>query len=308
MKSFNRGIVMVVALVMAALGFMSCHSNNTKLTSIKVTPVDPVSVIGLQFEAIGEFSDMKTLNYTSEVIWSSSDPTVATISTIAGSIGRVTVLSTGTTTITAVEPYNHFTSYSVLAVPTPSTITLTISPENPVMHGGLSHQFTALATFGTPTPQTQTLVSSSSMTWETSDHDIATVSMHGLVTAVTTTMIQSVMITLTDTLFGTELSSSTTLTVTPTALKSILVTSPTLTWTMKQGDSMNLTAEGHFEDLSIIDMTTSVEWVSSHIGTAIVSNMTGSKGVVTAVEVGTVKIKATDPISKVTGTASVTVQ
>ncbi len=143
MKSFKAGIVMVVALVMAALGFMSCSSNSAKLVSITVTPTDPVYASGTQFTATGTFSDGLILNYTSEVIWSSSNPTVATVGMTAGTAGYVTVLSAGITTITAVEPYNNFTSSSLLTIVTPSTITIT--PENPVMAEGTSYQFAAIA-------------------------------------------------------------------------------------------------------------------------------------------------------------------
>jgi trimeric autotransporter adhesin len=309
MKSYKTGLILAAVLVMAALGFMSCSSSkNAKLISIKVTPVNPVAVTDIRFEAAGEFSDGNVLNFTSEVSWSSSDPTVATVGILTGSIGHVTILTTGVTTITAVEPFNHFTSSSLLTVVTPSSITIT--PENPIMATGRSHEFAAIANFVSPytaETMTQILVSSSTLTWDTSDPLKATVSKHGLVTAGKTTTLDSVIILVKDTLFGTELSSSATLTITPTPLKSILVTSPTATWTMLKGESMQLTATGTYEDTSTLDLTTSVEWFSKQTGTVVISNLTGSKGIATAVGVGKVDIKATDPISKVTGSAKITV-
>lgn len=190
MKSFKFGTVMVVALVMAALGFMSCSSNSAKLISITVTPTDPVSVSGTvpqyQFTATGTFSDGKILNYTSAVIWSSSNPAVATIGTTAGLAGYVTVLSAGTTTITAVEPYNNFSSSSVLTIAT--SMVITIEPPAPSMATGTSHQFTATGTYYllSVATITQSLMSSPSLTWSSSDPLIATVSQ-GLVTAGTIT-------------------------------------------------------------------------------------------------------------------------
>ena len=185
MKSFKAGIVMVVALVTAALGFMSCSSNSAKLVSITVTPTDPVSVIGTQFTATGTFSDGLILNYTSEVIWSSSNPAVATVGTTAGTAGYITVLTAGTTTITAVEPYNNFTSSSTLTIA--DSMTITIDPAVLSMATGTSHQFTATGIYLlSGATITQSLMSSPSLTWSSSDPLIARVSQ-GLVTAGTTT-------------------------------------------------------------------------------------------------------------------------
>jgi uncharacterized protein YjdB len=186
MKSYKAGIVLAVTLVMAAAVFMSCSSNDGKLASITVTPIDPVSVNGTpatyQFTATGTFSDGMALNYTSEVIWSSSTPSVATISMTPGSAGQVTVLSAGTTTITAIEPYNNLSSSSVLTIAT--SMTITIDPPVLSMATGTSHQFTATGLYLlSDATITQSLMSSPSLTWSSSNTGIALVSQ-GLVTAV----------------------------------------------------------------------------------------------------------------------------
>jgi hypothetical protein len=305
MKSFKAGIVMVVALVMAALGFMSCSSNSAKLVSITVTPTDPVYASGTQFTATGTFSDGLILNYTSEVIWSSSSPTVATVGMTAGTAGYVTVLSEGTTTITAVEPYNNFTSSSRLTIVKPSTITIT--PENPVMAFGKSHQFAATATYAyllsdtTTTTATQSLMSSPTLTWSSSN-TLATVS-RGLVTVGTTA--GTTVISATDTIFS-GVSGTTPLTITPTILTSITVTPQTQTLSVDA--SQPFSAIGTFQDNSQLELTSSVNWTSSATGTVLVSNITVSKGYATAVAPGAAFIIATDPITSVTGSASVTVQ
>lgn len=182
MRGFKAGIVIAAAFVTAALGFMSCSSDSAKLISITVTPVDPVSVVGTQFTATGTFSDGMILNYTSEVIWSSSNTDVATV----GSSGYATVVSSGITTITATEPYNNFSSSSTLTIA--QSMTVTIDPEVLSMVTGTSHQFTATGTYylSSGATITQSLMSSPSLTWNSSDITVATVSQ-GLVTAGTTT-------------------------------------------------------------------------------------------------------------------------
>lgn len=302
MKSFKFGTVMVVALVMAALGFMSCSSNSAKLISITVTPTGPVSVVGTQFTATGIFSDGKILNYTSEVTWSSSDPTVATVGTTAGTAGYVTVLSAGTTTITAVEPYNNFTSSSLLTIVTPSAITIT--PEKPVMPINTSYYFDAIATFVSPytgATVTQSLVSSPTLSWSSSNSLIAAVSGRLVTTGATT---GTVNISATDTIFS-GVSGTTTLTVTASILKSIAVTpSPA---NIAINANQQFTATGTFEDSSTLVLTSSVNWYSTATGTVVVSNATDSKGLATAVGPSTAYIIATDPISSATGSAVVTV-
>ena len=69
------------------------------LTSITVTPANLSIIPGAsqQFVATGNYSDGSTRNVTSQAMWTSSNPTVATIN----SSGRATALSAGSTTISA---------------------------------------------------------------------------------------------------------------------------------------------------------------------------------------------------------------
>lgn len=301
MKSSKAGVVWA-ATFLAALVFMSCSSNSAKLVSISVTPVNPAVVSGIQFTATGVFSDGLALNYTSEVVWSSSSPTVATVGMTSGTTGYVTVLSVGTTTITAVEPYNNFISASVLTVVTPSAITIT--PVNPHMAISTSHQFDAIASYvWSGATVTQSLRSSPTLTWYSSEPSIATVS-RGVVYAAGT---GTVNIFATDTIFS-GVSGTTLLTVTSIPLKSILVTAATPTGiNMTVGDpAQQFTATGEYDGFTL-DLTSSVDWTSSSTGTVLVSNETGSKGLATAVGAGQAYIIATDPITRVTGSASVEV-
>ena len=69
------------------------------LQSITVTPANPHITVGAteQFIATGSFSDNSTENLTSEVIWTSATPSVATISTT----GLARAMATGDSSITA---------------------------------------------------------------------------------------------------------------------------------------------------------------------------------------------------------------
>ena len=71
------------------------------LVSIAVTPPNPSVVTGLtlQFLATGFNADGSIMDLSTDVIWSSSDPSVATVSNTGGSKGVTTGLNVGTTQI-----------------------------------------------------------------------------------------------------------------------------------------------------------------------------------------------------------------
>ncbi len=80
-------------------GGSSSNSTAATLLSIAVTPSNPSIVNGttVQLTATGAFSDGSTRDLTTQVIWSSSDDTRATVS----SAGLVTAIATGSTTLAA---------------------------------------------------------------------------------------------------------------------------------------------------------------------------------------------------------------
>src|SRR5579864_3682570 len=88
----------VLLLLAAAVGCRGFFQSPV-LTSLTVGPQSPNIQQGtsLQMSAIGTFDDGSTKTLTSSVFWSSSDMTVASIT----SGGRVTGASSGTATITA---------------------------------------------------------------------------------------------------------------------------------------------------------------------------------------------------------------
>jgi len=98
-------MISMVALLSACSGGGNASSTgiNATLTSIAVTPANPSIAAGTnqQFQATGTYSDNTVKDLTASVEWSSSNTSVATISTVAASKGEVTAVSSGTTVITA---------------------------------------------------------------------------------------------------------------------------------------------------------------------------------------------------------------
>ena len=84
------------------------------LQMIQVNPPNAMLALGLTrtFTATGIFSDTSTQDLTTQVVWSSSAPTTASVSNATGSAGLVTALAVGPTTITATRSGISFKNLS----------------------------------------------------------------------------------------------------------------------------------------------------------------------------------------------------
>jgi Bacterial Ig-like domain (group 2) len=161
--------VLVLCLITVLVG---CATSG--LDSIQVTPATQSLALGqtAQFSAVGTYGNAKhpsTQNMTTGLTWTSSSPSVATIS----APGVATAVGVGTTTITAGgTAYNGATSSSATLTVTGSPgesagslLSLTIIPSAlTVGNIGSTGQFLALGTFSTA-PFVRDLTNSPTVTW-----------------------------------------------------------------------------------------------------------------------------------------------
>jgi len=93
------GRATVTAVFAGIVGSSTVNTTSVTLTFITVSPSNPDIALGTaqQFAATGHFSDGTSLSLTSQVTWSSSDVSVAVIS----SLGLASSAATDSTTITA---------------------------------------------------------------------------------------------------------------------------------------------------------------------------------------------------------------
>jgi hypothetical protein len=171
-RSYVRGLLLLcLGSTLAGCG------NPSGLDSVQVTPATQSLTVGqtAQFTAIGTFGNAKhpsTQNITSTVTWSSTVPSVATVS----ATGMVTAVSAGTTTIMAeATAFNGpVSSSSDLTVTGAgggggatggSLLSLTIIPSS-LSVGNLqaTGQFLAIGSFSTA-PFTRDLTNSPTLTW-----------------------------------------------------------------------------------------------------------------------------------------------
>ena len=121
-----------------------------KLTSIAVTPANPTIQTGKtqQFAATGTYLNGRPDIITSQVTWTSSSPTVATINVN----GLATGASAGTTTISAALSLSGTvmtgsTTLTVQAAPAPNLTSIAVTPADQTIQTGTKQQFTAEGTY-----------------------------------------------------------------------------------------------------------------------------------------------------------------
>ena len=178
---------------------------------------------------------------------------------------------------------------------------ITVTPVNGTMATGTLLKYTATATFTDGT----TLDWSSAVDWSSSNTEVALVSnvtgSNGFVTSVAAGTSVITAIDLTNNLTGNA-------TITVNNTQSISVTPADQVISMSTTTQLQFTATEIFTPGTVLDMTKLVFWSSSNTGVATISNASGTKGLATAVAAGTTSITATDLVTNITGTTTLTVQ
>ncbi len=278
-EGYALGIDPGTATITATLGLIS---GNTTLTvtsavvvSVVVTPATPSVAKGntQQFIATGTFSDASMQDITEDAVWDSSDLGVATISNDIGSQGLAATLSEGTATMTAT--FDGVPGNTVLTVTAAELVTIDVEPANQSIDLGETLPFTATGTYTDET----TLDITSSVTWDSSDTDVATISnslgSEGLATGVDNG---------TTTITATQgmVSDSTTLTV-ETLLDHVVIT-PTTPTTLRKGLTRQLTATAYYTNGSTADVTdVKTRWSTSNAN-SIKMNVNNTAGKIKAVK------------------------
>ncbi len=286
---------LVISIALAGCGGGSSSSGGSggggtpTLSSISVSPASASLAISStqSFTATGHYSDGTTKDLTSSASWSSSDSTVATIS----SGGLATGVAAGTATVTATSGGKSGTA--TITVTAANLTSITISPATASIEAGATQQFMATGHYDDSTTKDLT----GSVTWTSSDSSLASIDSAGLATGKAA---GAVKITAS---MGSVTSNQADLTVTASAatLTSITITPNPASVTV--GLTASLTATGHYSDNSTRDITTQVTWTSDATAVATVGVATG---VVTGVATGSATITASSDSISATVALSVT--
>ena len=290
--------------IRADLGTISANTTLTvtsaTLSSIAVTQASPSVPVGgtITLTATGTFSDNTTQDLSTQVLWTCSDYTVATVSNDPGSQGSVQTLKAGKANIVATFQAKNVSGQSALTV----TPRVTIKAPDKIAKGTTA---ALVATLITTADNTNPQDITATATWTSSNPGIATFSLapgtQGRITggaAAGSTVITAVK---------DGSSAQVTLQVTNTTLSSLVI-QPATPPTIKVGDStpLALAAIGTFADNSTQDLTIQAVWSSDHPAIATVDNLPGSEGNVTGVAEGTATITAATPTKTANATVTVT--
>lgn len=288
------GLFVLPAVLSGACNPKDVNKNTAvDLVSLSITPVDTSIAPGttIQLKATGAYSNNTTRELTSLVTWESSDPATASVGDTAGTKGLVSAgAGTGAVIISAVE--GSMIASTTLTLSAVASLAVTPSPPSSIAPE-TTQQFAATGTLEDGIQQDLT----SWATWTSLDSAVAVVddgTMKGLATAVN------------EGAAGIQASfagfiSLVTMTVSPVA--SIALSPPNAA--IADGTSQQFEAAGTLADNSTQTLTTWATWTSSNTGVATVGNASGTKGLASAVGVGSTTISAT--FSSVVSSATLTV-
>jgi uncharacterized protein YjdB len=167
--------LIIVAFSIGCSGFFV----DPTLTTITVTPATPSVVAGdtLQLTATGSYDDGSTKNITGTVTWTTSDNGVATVS----SGGLLTGMAVGSATLTATSA--AISGTTTVTVQVAGLQSITLSPTGPSIKQGETEQFMATGHLQDGTTQDIT----DSVTWTSSNEEVATIDATGVATALSVT-------------------------------------------------------------------------------------------------------------------------
>jgi hypothetical protein len=145
----SAGPATITATYQGISGIANVLVTPSPLSSIAIAPPAASVPVGVatQFNAIGTFADSSTQNLTSSVTWSSSQPSVGTVSNANNRQGIATGIGQGTTDISAVFASVVSTTPAVLTVTNATIQSIAVTPNPASAAAGTPVTFTATGTF-----------------------------------------------------------------------------------------------------------------------------------------------------------------
>lgn len=272
------------------------------VTSLQVSPPNVLLAPAeeLSMRAIGRFTDSGTVLLTERVVWSSSDPSVLSVSNADGARGRVMALAPGTATVLA-RDVDSGVEVGVPATVTGSAlVSLAITPAPLDLPSGRRAELTATGTFADGSERDLTL----QVGWTSSDPTRVAVGnsagSRGVVQA-----LAPGPATVTARHPGSGVAATAAVQATSAALLRVDLAPVGLA--LPLGVPYPFDAQGRFTDGRMRSLAEDGTWSSSDPGIATVENTAGSRGVVRGVAPGTATLTVTDPGTGMSALAPLTV-
>src|SRR5581483_10583189 len=288
----DSGTVTITATSGTASGTATVTIGQDPVASIHITPASS-SIDATQTQQLtATLTDSNNTTLTGRTVtWSSSDPTIATVSN-TGLVTPTGANDSGTVTITARS--GGKAANATVTITQDPVATVTLAPSSSSIAATQTQQLTA-----TLKDAGGTVLTGRTITWSSSNTSVATVSASGLVSPTGLNDTGTVTITATS---GTAMGTAT-VTITADPVTSVTVAPPSSSITTSQTQQLGAT----LKDAGGTVLTgRPVTWSSSNPGIATVSN-TGLVQPVGAVnDTGTITITATSGTASGTATVDVT--
>jgi uncharacterized protein YjdB len=241
----GTGSATLTATVQGSSATVTVTVTNALLNSIAITPLATNVNLGEQpqFTAIGTYSDSSTADITSQVHWSSSSASVATIS----AAGLASSKGVGTATITA--SLAGVSVQTTLTVNTATLVSIAVTASQNSFALGTSLQLTATGTYSDSSTRDLTNL----VTWSSMTPAVGIVNSLGLATGATTGSFNA------EAVLGT-ISGTLSTTVTSAVLQSITVTPANTLIIDLFGTTQTFVATGHFSDGTTSVLGAGVHW------------------------------------------------
>jgi uncharacterized protein YjdB len=246
--------------------------------------------------ATGTYSDSSTEDLTNTAVWSSSNNSVLTVSNTLPTIGKVTGITGGTSTVSAT--IGSVSGNLLVTVNAVTLSSIAITPSTALVASGATYNLRATGTYSDSSTADMTEL----VTWSSSNTSAATISNVSGSKGLATTPTFSGYLATTVTATLSSATGTTVLGVNGATITSIVVT-PSVSLTVNQ--QYSLKAYGNLSDGGVLDLTDFAIWSSATISKVSVSNSLGSKGRVTGVATGSSVITAA--FNGMNGTRAVTV-
>ena len=284
-RALSAGKTQIVAEYNGIMTSADITVYNGNLTDIQIIPnYDTITIakgFHKQFRAFGIYSDDTRPDITEQVVWHSNHNSIAKVSNVKDHKGLIEAVAVGETQISA--SLGDIISYVHLTVSEAVLEQILVKPQNKKIPLYSQEQFSAEAVFSDMTVDNIT----NQVMWISTNPQVAIFiddTHKGRINAESPgmTTIMATYKSFTGTTF---------LTVSDAALDSIIVKPQSIS--IPLGSMHQFIATGIFADEIDDDITDKVNWTSSDITVARVSNDIPNKGLVNAVSVGTAYIRAT---------------
>ena len=246
-----------------------------------------------QYRAEAILSNNQVLDVTqnSAISWQSSDTNIATVSNSASTKGQVTARAVGEVVITASGTANGqvFQASAIFNVSNAVVTELNVEPTTQSLPVGLEQQYSAKVKLSDN--RVLDVTQDSAINWRVSDTNVASVNNNmaekGLVKAL---QVGEVIVTASGVANGQDFEASAILSVTDAVVTELIV-EPVIN-TLPVGLEQQYLAQVILSNNQVLDVTqdSAISWSTSDSNIAIVSNSAGTRGLVTALNEGSVTV------------------